>query len=106
MNQRIEKPRCSPRHRSVRRRALLAAALAAAVPSVLNAATWNGGTGNWSLAANWTGGIPDVAGETALIDGGKAGASVVTLDISPTISQLTVDSGDSLIIGDNKTLTL
>jgi hypothetical protein len=26
-------------------------------------ATWNGGVGVWSSAANWSGGVPDTVGE-------------------------------------------
>jgi hypothetical protein len=70
------------------------------------AATWNGGAGNWNAPGNWTGSVPDAGGEFALIDGGNAGTSTVTLNISPTIASLTIDAGDALLIENGRTLTL
>src|SRR5688500_12608134 len=77
----------------------------AAIPRPAPAATWNGGNGTWNTPANWTGGVPDTAGETAVIDGGKPGASAVTLDISVNIASFNIDAGDALTIGGNFTLT-
>jgi hypothetical protein len=49
----------------------LAGLLSAFASSTIFAAdiTWNGGAGNWSTAANWSGGVP-VAGDTAIIGAG------------------------------------
>src|SRR5215469_6007316 len=66
---------------------------------------WNGGTGNWSNGALWTGGIPG-SGSTVLIDNGKPVNSAVTLDTSATIRNLTIDSGDSLQQSDALTLSV
>jgi len=63
-------------------------------------ATWNGGSGAWSITAKWSGGVvPNNAGTdsfSVFIDGGKATASVVTLDVSSTVTNLTIDNGDAL----------
>ncbi len=72
-------------------------------------ATWDGGTGNWSLNTNWT---PDTVPNNGtntynvLIDGGNLINSVVYLDTNPTIDNLTIDSGDSLSINNWKILRL
>ncbi|HET6426999.1 MAG TPA: hypothetical protein VFJ30_01215, partial [Phycisphaerae bacterium] len=52
---------------------------------------WQGGTGNWSVPANWlppTGPAPD---GTALFRTGSGGTDVVTLDSNPTIANVRVD---------------
>jgi fibronectin-binding autotransporter adhesin len=49
--------------------------------------SWNGGTGNWNNAANWNG-VPLNSTVDAVIFSG--GSDSVTLDISPTISSLTL----------------
>lgn len=72
-------------------------------------ATWNGGTGNWSVATNWTPNVvPNNNADTynVLIDGGKVAASSVSLDIDATIDKLTIDAGDSLGIGPGRILTV
>jgi hypothetical protein len=62
---------------------------------------WLGGAGNWSNAANWsTGVVPNSVSTNVCIDDGNAANSQVTLDISVSVGTLTIDSGDSLIIGD------
>ena len=72
-------------------------------------ATWNGGTGDWDTAANWTPAVvPNNGGTTfnVLIDGGKTGTdSVVHLTISnPKIDNLTIDTGDRLDISNGRIL--
>ena len=52
-----------------------------------------------------TGAVPNSASTNVCIDDGNAVASVVTLDINVTVGTLTIDSGDSLIIANNITLT-
>jgi hypothetical protein len=91
--------------------ALAAAGLIALAPSPAAraaraaTATWNGGAGNWNAAANWAGGIPNSSAFDVLIDGGTAGNSAVTLDISPTINSLVIDAGDALTLKNGTTLT-
>lgn len=67
--------------------------------------TWAGGAGNWSNASLWSGGVPNST-TNAFIDGGKAIASPVNLDISGSVNNLTISSGDSLGIGNNLSLTV
>ena len=72
-------------------------------------ATWNGGTSNWNNAGNWSGGIVPNNGAdsfSVFIDGGKPGASMVVLDISPSITNLTIDSDDQLSQGNGLVFTL
>ena len=63
-------------------------------------ATWNGGLGSWSTAAEWSGGVvPNNSGGNDFnvsIDGGNPIASTVTLDSNATVSKLAIDSGDEL----------
>ena len=46
---------------------------------------WNGGTGNWSSAGNWSAGSPGASSDVTIYSGGN---DTVTLDTSPTISSL------------------
>jgi hypothetical protein len=66
---------------------LIVAAFAATVSE-----SWNGGTGNWSTAGDWTPAtVPNNSGGNVFdvtIDSG--GTDIVTLDISPTIASLTL----------------
>ena len=76
----------------------------AILPSVAGAAnvdaTWNGGAGSWGTASNWSGNVvPNNAGGntfSVFIDGANATSSLVTLDVSPTITNLTIDGDDQL----------
>jgi filamentous hemagglutinin len=70
---------------------------------------WVGPTaGNWSVAANWSGGVPNNGTNTfnVFIDNGKAQNSAVTLDLNAGINNLTIDSGDSLSIANARILTI
>src|SRR5258708_34389323 len=67
--------------------------------------TWKGGSGNWSNPANWTSGVPN-GNFNALIDGGNAAVSPVSLDINASIVNLTVDSDDSLTLNNATILTV
>jgi hypothetical protein len=79
-------------------------------PLALTNDNWVGpAAGNWSVAANWSAGVPNNSGLktfNVFIDHGKAQHSVVTLDISPTINNLTIDNDDSLNISNNRILTI
>jgi Dockerin type I domain/PEP-CTERM motif len=68
---------------------------------------WNGGTGNWSTATQWSfGTVPNSSTVEVEIDNGNPTASVVTLDQSETVQDLTLDSNDTLNISSAKTLTI
>ena len=68
--------------------------------------TWKGGPGNWSVAANWNGGVP-TATTDASIDGGNPVVSPVTLDIGGAqVRNLTIDSDDSLNFNNGTSLTV
>ncbi len=58
---------------------------------------WNGGTGNWTDTAMWTGGSPGPTSDV-FIDNGNAINSDVTFNTATTINSLTLDSGDQLQI--------
>jgi fibronectin-binding autotransporter adhesin len=93
-----------PRAALIARLAVLLVLVYTVAPGVAAAAnvnaTWNGGAGNWNSTGNWSGGVvPNNGGGntfSVFIDGGKAGNSLVTLDINPTITNLTIDRGDEL----------
>ena len=88
---------------------LASAALPAAAMGANLSATWNGGAGNWNSAAQWSGGVVpnnDSDSFNVFIDGGKMVNSVVTLDVNPTISNLTIDAGDLLSQSNNHSLAV
>ncbi len=66
---------------------------------------WKGGAGAWSNASLWTNGVPN-GNFNVFIDNGNALASPVTLDLSPSINNLTIDSDDSLSFVNGATLTV
>ena len=82
------------------------AAVLLPLAALSDTATWIGGTGNWTDAANWsTGIVPNDAADAdpktdVVIDGNPASTATVTLTSgSPIIAgALTVDEGDSLSI--------
>ncbi len=90
--------------------ALMAAALAttwSAAPLHAADSTWLGGTGNWSVAGNWSPvGVPNSALTNVFIDGGNAINSIVTLNVGATIGNLTIGAGDSLGIANGQGLRL
>jgi hypothetical protein len=60
--------------------------------------TWIGGaTGNWDVAENWCGGVPDQNTEVATIPSGVT----VTVNTSPTILTYTLASGSTVNLGNN-----
>ncbi len=73
--------------------------------------TWIGGpSGTWSAAANWSpNGAPANGGGVTydvIIDASSKNAAAVTLDFSPQIMNLTIGSGDSLMLGNSTALFL
>jgi hypothetical protein len=93
-----------PSFQPVFRRSLLAIALAAA-GSAAQANDWIGGIGDWSNAANWSAGVP-VFGDTVFIDNGNQAASAVALDVTASLSALTIDAGDELSHNNGSDLNL
>jgi YVTN family beta-propeller protein len=67
---------------------------------------WIGGSGNWSDAAMWVGGSVPASGANVCIADGTPGTSSVTLDETVTVGNLYIDSGDTLTISNNTTLTV
>ncbi len=67
---------------------------------------WIGGTGNWSNAAMWVGGSVPASGANVCIADGTQGTSAVILDVTASVGNLYIDSGDSLTISNNTTLTV
>src|SRR6184192_2691912 len=101
--------------RNMARAIVLAFAPALATPIVAPAgainSTWTGGAGVWSTAAKWSpSGAPNnnvTNTFNVFIDGSKTGTiSTVSMNIDPTIDNLTVDLNDSLTIVASHTLTL
>lgn len=82
------------------------------IPGSICTTIWTGGTGNWTDASMWDYGLVPFNGNfsgtdfNAVIDGGLAGASDVTLSNNITIVNLTVSQGDSLTVTSGNTLTL
>ena len=75
------------------------AVLLAAMASGDTISTWNGGSGNWSTAANWTPPVvPNNSGTTAYdVTIGTNGT--VGLDISPTVNSLTLNGAINPLVG-------
>ena len=54
--------------------------------------SWNtAGNGDWNTGSNWDTGVVPGAGDTVIID--LSGTYTVTLDVNPSIAQLTVGGG-------------
>ena len=72
-------------------------------PSAVTPDTWTGlgGDNLYSTAANWSNGVPN-NGQSVMIGNSAA----VTMDISPTIDNLTIAAGSSLSIADGQDLTM
>ena len=64
--------------------------------------SWNNiGSGNYNNAGNWTSGIPNSAGATAIFGPNPTGItapSTVTLDISPTLGEIDFNNANSYTI--------
>jgi len=77
-----------------------------AIP-VLGQATWAGGAGNWNVAANWCPtGVP-ANGSDITVGNCKSGStSVVTVNVSPTINNLTIAGSNSVTVVNPNRLTI
>jgi fibronectin-binding autotransporter adhesin len=65
---------------------------------------WTGGTGNWTTASMWNGGVPTTT-SNVFIDNGNSAASAVTVDTNPAqCNNLTIDGDDSLTVGNGQAL--
>ena len=55
--------------------------------------TWTGAgaTNNWSLAANWSGGVVPVAADTVVFDG--TSVKNVTIDVNASVASLSINAG-------------
>ena len=90
----------------------LASVFAATTASAANVTdVWNGGSGLWNVAANWSGGVPNNGTPTGttydvLIDNGNPVASSVTLNVNAAIDNLSVDANDSLSFNNATALTI
>ena len=68
---------------------------------------WIGGaSGNWSNAANWSTGIVPNGNVNVCINDGSSTPSQVTLDITASVTNLTIDSGSSLTLSSNTTFSV
>ena len=67
---------------------------------------WIGGAGNYSNPANWSLGVVPNNTTQATYSVVIPTSSSVTLDINPTIDNLTIDAGSSLIIPNDQSLTV
>ena len=54
---------------------------------------WNGGVGNWNVAADWTAGVPLSDTDVTI---GHTASGTVTLNTGDTIDSLTITSGNTL----------
>lgn len=84
----------------------LVIAFSAATVSAQTNAIWNGGSGEWSAAPNWSGGVVPDGSYNVRIDNGNPVVSQVNLDINATANNVTIDSDDSLRILNGNTLSL
>jgi len=74
-------------------------------------AVWIGATDSWNIAGNWSPATVPNNNATntfnVLIDNGDVGTlSIVTLNLTATVDNLTVDAGDTLMIANTRSLTV
>ena len=100
------------RDRSRRRRQVVLECLEARV-CLSTVDMWLGGVGNYSNPANWSLGVVPNNGNpvngspaTFTVEIANGPNSAVTLDMSPTIDNLSIDATNSLTIADNEELTV
>ncbi len=84
------------------------AVLALGVQNASAQSSWNGGTGNWNVAGNWTpGGVPNSSTTDVTITGTSTTASVVTLDnLSASVRNLSLDQYSTLFIQGTQNLNI
>jgi hypothetical protein len=91
-------------------RALLLAGVAGGLIGATTAsaadATWAGGVRNWDVGSNWVGGVAPATGDNVFIDGGNPATSVVSVNISPTVNNVTISAGDTLAVIDGIQLSI
>ncbi len=70
-------------------------------------ATWsNTGGGNWSSSGNWSGGVPQVPGDTANFASAITSSATVTLDQPESVGSVAFGNTNSYTIAGANTLTL
>ena len=70
-------------------------------------ATWsNTGGGNWSSSGNWTGGVPEVPGDSAVFSSAITSSATVTLDHAESVGSVAFSNTNSYTISGTNTLTL
>ena len=70
-------------------------------------ATWsNTGAGNWSNPSNWSGGVPQVPGDSAIFSTAITSSATVTLDQTESVGSITFSNTNSYTISGTNTLTL
>jgi fibronectin-binding autotransporter adhesin len=70
-------------------------------------ATWsNTGAGNWSNPSNWSGGVPQVPGDSAIFSSAITSSATVTLDHTESVGSVTFSNTNSYTISGTNTLTL
>jgi autotransporter-associated beta strand protein len=72
----------------------------------VSAAWQTNGNGNWSYSANWNGGVPHNAGDTASFGSVITSPATVTLDANETVAQVSFNNANSYTISGANTLTL
>jgi T5SS/PEP-CTERM-associated repeat protein len=69
--------------------------------------TWNvDADGNWSTAANWTAGVPNVAGASAIFGNKITAPRTVTADIPITVGRIDFDSANPYTIAGSNTISV
>ena len=77
------------------------------VPEPPETATWNiDAGGNWSLSANWAGGVPNGTGGEAVLGSVITSPHTVTVDAPITVGRLDFDNANTYTIAGPQVLTL
>jgi hypothetical protein len=82
-------------------------AMAPSGSSTVTSSAWNSSaSGNWSLAANWTGGVPDAVGASAMFNTLGSTTKTITVDAAQTVGAITFNSAAAYSIQGSYSLTL
>ena len=82
----------------------LACTVAFAACTLSSPDTWShGANGNWNVAGNWSGGVPNSSSTNTCI---TDGSSTVTLNIAANVDDLQLASGNTLDFNGNTSLTV